>query len=82
MSRKARKTRDGPPGVSGLKSRDRSARTPVSGLKSRDTKSEGPDAPSLLDRLWVRLLVAGWVIAIVLIYYRLQIMRVLEVLSR
>jgi len=77
VSRKARKTRDGPPGVSGLQSRDRSPRTPVSGLKSRDTKSASP-----LDRLWVRLVVAGWVIAIVVIYYRLQIVRVLEVLSR
>jgi hypothetical protein len=34
--------------------------------------------PTLLDRWWVRLLVAAWVLAIVTIYFWRQIGRVLE----
>jgi hypothetical protein len=31
----------------------------------------------LLDRWWARLLVAAWIVAVLAIYFRLQIMRVL-----
>ena len=37
-----------------------------------------PDTPSPLDRWWLRLLVAAWIIAIVTIYFWLQIRRLLE----
>ena len=37
------------------------------GARGQEPKSE------LLGRLWVRLLVAGWVVAVVVIYYRLQL---------
>jgi hypothetical protein len=45
-------------------------------------KAAVADPPTLLDLLWVRLLAAAWIAAIVLIYYRLQIVRLLQVLSR
>jgi hypothetical protein len=32
-----------------------------------------------LDRWWVRLLVAGWVVAIITVYFWRQIQRVLEI---
>jgi len=34
--------------------------------------------PSLLDRWWVRALVAGWVLAIVTVYFWRQIQRVVQ----
>ena len=50
----------------------------VSGFGFRERPIQKPE---LLDRLWVRLVVAGWIIAVVLIYYRLQIGRLVEVLK-
>jgi hypothetical protein len=38
--------------------------------------------PRLLDRWWVGLLAAAWVVAIVVIYYRLQLARLVQVLTR
>ncbi len=35
----------------------------------------------LLDRWWVRLLVAAWLVAVVAIYFRFQIMGVLEMIG-
>ncbi len=52
-------------------------------MTAAEREPAGPAAPSsLLDHLWFRLLAAAWVLAIVLIYYRLQIMRLLQVLPR
>jgi hypothetical protein len=42
------------------------------------TEPEKPK-PSLLDGLWVRLLVASWMLGIVIIYYRQQIHRLLDI---
>ena len=33
----------------------------------------------LIDRWWVQFLAAAWIIAIVVVYFRLQILRLLEV---
>jgi len=41
------------------------------------TEREGK-GKRLLDRWWVQVLVAVWVLAIITIYFRLQIMRLLE----
>ncbi len=38
-------------------------------------------AGGLLDRWWARLLVAAWIVAVLAIYFRLQIMRVLKMLG-
>jgi len=35
-----------------------------------------------LDRWWVRALVAAWIIAVVTIYFRLQLLRLLEIAGR
>jgi hypothetical protein len=35
----------------------------------------------LLDRWWVQLLLAVWVLAIVVIYFRLQVLRLLEIVT-
>jgi hypothetical protein len=45
-------------------------------------RSAGSSTPPLLDRWWVRLLAAAWVVAIVVIYYRLQWVRLVQVLTR
>lgn len=37
---------------------------------------------ALLDRWWARLLAAAWLVAVVAIYFRSQIMRVLEMIGR
>lgn len=33
----------------------------------------------LIDRWWVQILAAAWIIAIVVVYFRLQILRLFEV---
>lgn len=33
----------------------------------------------LIDRRWVQILAAAWIIGIVVVYFRLQILRLLEV---
>ena len=33
----------------------------------------------LIDRWWVRILAAAWIISIVVVYFRLQILRLFEV---
>jgi len=40
-----------------------------------------PEKPrqSLIDRWWVRALVAIWILAVVTIYFRLQLQRLLEI---
>ncbi len=35
--------------------------------------------PKLIERWWVQALVAAWVLVIVTVYFRLQLMRLLEV---
>ncbi len=35
--------------------------------------------PKLIDRWWVRLLVAAWILAVVSVYLRLQLLRLLEI---
>ena len=35
--------------------------------------------PSLIQRWWVQFLVAVWILAIVIIYFRLQILRLLQI---
>jgi hypothetical protein len=37
------------------------------------------ERPKLIDRWWVRLLVAAWIITIVVVYFRLQILRLIEI---
>jgi len=39
----------------------------------------GSGRPRLIDRWWVQLLVAGWIVAVLGIYFRLQIARLLEI---
>ena len=39
----------------------------------------GSGRPRLIDRWWVLLLVAGWIVAVLAIYFRLQIARLLEI---
>ena len=41
-----------------------------------------PALPRLLDRWWVGLLAALWVVGIVALYYHLQITRLVRVLTR
>ncbi len=36
------------------------------------------DRPRPIDRWWVQLLVSLWIIAIIVIYFRLQVLRVFE----
>jgi hypothetical protein len=36
----------------------------------------------LLSRWWVQLLVAAWILAVVTIYFRLQLLRLLEIAMR
>ncbi len=38
--------------------------------------------PRLIDRLWVQLLIAAWVVGIVGYYYHLQLARWAEMLAR
>jgi len=40
---------------------------------------QGPPG-SWLDRWWVQLLVAAWILAVVTIYFRTQLQRLLEIL--
>ena len=37
--------------------------------------------PRLIDRWWVQLLVAGWIVAVLTIYFRLQLARLLEIVA-
>jgi hypothetical protein len=37
------------------------------------------DKPRLIARWWVQLLVALWILAVVTIYFRLQLLRLIEV---
>jgi hypothetical protein len=38
----------------------------------------GRQTRSLLDRWWVRLLVAAWIIAVIVVYFQRQVQRILE----
>jgi len=35
--------------------------------------------PRWIDRWWVQALVAGWILLVVTVYFRLQLMRLLEI---
>jgi len=41
----------------------------------------GSGRPRLIDRWWVQLLVAGWIVAVLTIYFRLQLARLLEIVA-
>ena len=45
--------------------------------RSSQENSRGP-----LDRWWVQLLVTGWMLFVVVAYFRLQLLRVIEVAPR
>jgi hypothetical protein len=56
-------------------------------VKQRERNGKGkplPNAPRrrLIERWWVQVLVAMWVLAVVTVYFRLQLMRLLEVAGR
>jgi len=42
-------------------------------------KKKEDEAPSLVGRWWVQALVAAWVLGVVVIYFRLQLLRLLEI---
>ena len=42
-------------------------------------KKKEDETPSLVDRWWVQAVVAAWVLGVVIIYFRLQLLRLLEI---
>jgi len=42
-------------------------------------KKREDETPSLVDRWWVQALVAAWVLGVVITYFRLQLLRLLEI---
>ncbi len=45
-------------------------------------RSDQDDSGGLLGRWWVQLLVTGWMLSVVVVYFRLQWLRVVEVAPR
>jgi len=41
--------------------------------------STSDNAGGLLSKWWVQLLIAAWILAVVTIYFRLQLLRLLEI---
>jgi hypothetical protein len=67
--------------VKGKESRSFSAA--VNAVQSSGLPRSGDSsAPRLLDRWWVGVVAAVWVVGIVVIYYRLQLVRLVQVLAR
>jgi hypothetical protein len=60
----------------------RKAGRQVEKARRPDAEPSPPAALGLIDRAWVGLLVAVWVVAVVAIYYRQQVERLVELLSR
>jgi len=48
----------------------------------RSAQNDKGGGESLLDRWWVQLLVTGWMLFVVVMYFRLQLTRLLEVAQR
>ncbi len=48
----------------------------------RIPRSAQEDSGGLLDRWWVQLLVTGWMLLVVVAYFRLQLLRIVEVAPR
>jgi hypothetical protein len=42
-------------------------------------KKKEDETPSLVDRWWVQAVVAAWVLGIIITYFRLQLLRLLEI---
>jgi len=45
-------------------------------MNHRDSRPPRP-----IDRWWVQLLVAGWIVTVLTIYFRLQLARLLEIVA-
>jgi hypothetical protein len=42
-------------------------------------KKKEDETPSLVDRWWVQAVAAAWVLGVVITYFRLQLLRLLEI---